>query len=147
MLAGDGRRAGWRRVGWRRGDAGVVAAFGPRAESQVVGAGDASLALNRGEQVSWLSAPILAVVAPPSGWLADRFGARLLSSAGLGLSAVALRLSQLTAQAHHADLLLRLLLLGIGIGTFNSPNPAAVCGAGRVRGDQLAPARLAAFGD
>jgi EmrB/QacA subfamily drug resistance transporter len=69
----------------------------------------------------------LAIVAPLSGWLSDRFGARILSSVGLGISAVALLfLSQLTAQAHYADVLLRLILLGVGIGIFNSPNTAAV---------------------
>src|SRR3954453_6720426 len=46
----------------------------------------------------------LAVVAPLSGWLSDRLGARILSSIGLGISALALfLLSQLTASAHYAD--------------------------------------------
>lgn len=69
----------------------------------------------------------LAVVAPLSGWLSERLGARILSSAGLSISSVALfLLSRLGAGAHYADVLGRLVLLGIGIGLFNSPNNSAV---------------------
>lgn len=69
----------------------------------------------------------LAVVAPLSGWLSDRLGARLLSSLGLAISSLALfLLSLLTAGAHYSDVLFRLILLGIGIGIFNSPNSAAL---------------------
>ncbi len=73
---------------------------------------------------------MLALLAPISGSLADRFGARLLSSAGLIISAIALfLLSQLTAASHYTDVLLRLILLGVGIGVFNPPNSAAVFGS------------------
>ncbi len=69
----------------------------------------------------------LAVVAPFSGWLSDRFGARILSSLGLAISALALvSLSQLSAGVHYADVLWRLILLGLGSVIFNSPNTAAV---------------------
>ena len=69
----------------------------------------------------------LAVVAPLSGWLSDRLGARILSSLGLAISALALlSLSFLTAGAHYSDVLFRLILLGIGIGIFNSPNSSAI---------------------
>lgn len=69
----------------------------------------------------------LAVVSPLSGWLSDRLGARVLSSLGLALSALALfLLSRLTAGAHYSDVLFRLILLGIGGGIFNSPNTSAV---------------------
>lgn len=69
----------------------------------------------------------LAIVAPLSGWLSDRFGARFLASLGLAISALALLLlSFLTAGAHYSDILFRLILLGVGIGTFNSPNSSAI---------------------
>lgn len=72
----------------------------------------------------------LAVVAPLSGYLSDRFGARTLSSLGLAISAVALfLLSRLTAGAHYTNVLFRLILLGIGTGIFNSPNTSAVFGS------------------
>lgn len=71
-----------------------------------------------------------AVLAPVSGWLSDRLGARVLSSIGLAATSVALALlGRLTADAHYADVLVRLILLGIGIGLFNSPNTSAVFGA------------------
>lgn len=72
----------------------------------------------------------LAIVSPLSGSLSDRLGARTLSSIGLGISAVALfLLGGLSADAHYAEVLFRLILLGIGIGIFNSPNTAAVFGS------------------
>ena len=73
----------------------------------------------------------LAVVAPLSGWLSDRFfGARILSSIGLGVTCIALALlGGLAADAHYADVLVRLILLGVGLGLFNSPNTSAIFGA------------------
>lgn len=69
----------------------------------------------------------LAVVAPLSGWLSDRLGARILSSIGLTISACALfLLSRLSADAHYINVLVLLILLGIGSGIFNSPNTSAV---------------------
>ena len=69
----------------------------------------------------------LAVVSPLSGWLSDRLGARVLSSLGLAISALALLwLSFLTAGAHYIDVLFRLILLGVGTGIFNSPNSSAI---------------------
>lgn len=69
----------------------------------------------------------LAVVAPLSGWLSERLGARILSSVGLSISSVALfLLSRLDTGAHYIDVLGRLILLGVGMGLFNSPNNAAV---------------------
>jgi MFS family permease len=71
-----------------------------------------------------------AVVAPFSGWLSDRFGARVLSSIGLCLSATALLLiGSLPASAHYTDVLPRLVLLGLGNGVFNAPNTSSILGA------------------
>ncbi len=72
----------------------------------------------------------MALIAPVSGWLSDRFGARALSSLGLGLTSAALLLiGGLGAGAHYADLLWRLVLLGLGAGIFMSPNTSAVLGS------------------
>jgi EmrB/QacA subfamily drug resistance transporter len=69
----------------------------------------------------------LAVVAPLSGYLSERLGARILSSIGLSISCVALfLLSRLTVDVHYLDVLGRLILLGVGMGLFNSPNSSAV---------------------
>jgi EmrB/QacA subfamily drug resistance transporter len=69
----------------------------------------------------------LAVVAPLSGYLSERLGARLLSSIGLSISCLALfLLSRLTTDVHYLDVLGRLILLGVGMGLFNSPNSSAV---------------------
>jgi EmrB/QacA subfamily drug resistance transporter len=69
----------------------------------------------------------LAVIAPISGYLSDRLGARILSSIGLSISCIALFfLSRLTTTMHYLDVLWRLILLGFGMGLFNSPNSSAV---------------------
>ena len=71
-----------------------------------------------------------ALIAPFSGWLSDRFGARVLSSIGLSVSASALLLiGTLPASAHYGDVVPRLVLLGLGNGLFNSPNTSSILGA------------------
>lgn len=71
-----------------------------------------------------------ALTAPFSGWFSDRVGARILSSLGLGLTAIALLLlGSLPADAHYADVIWRQVLLGLGNGIFMSPNTSAVLGA------------------
>ncbi|MGH7769387.1 MAG: MFS transporter [Candidatus Binatia bacterium] len=65
----------------------------------------------------------LGVLSPFTGWLSDRIGARLLSSAGLAFMGVAfLSLGFLDLGASSADIALRLSLLGIGLGLFQTPN-------------------------
>lgn len=72
----------------------------------------------------------IVVVAPVSGWLSDRLGARLLSTAGLAVNSVTLLwLSTLTSEAHYRDVLMRLIVLGIGQGLFQSPNNSSVMGS------------------
>ncbi|MBI2864061.1 MAG: MFS transporter [Chloroflexi bacterium] len=72
----------------------------------------------------------LGVIAPFSGWLSDRMGARLLSTAGILMVCVALLgLSQLEANSGYGDVLVRLILLGLGQGLFQSPNNSSVIGA------------------
>ncbi len=75
------------------------------------------------------TALMLAVVAPISGWLSDRLGARVLSSVGLAINGVALlMLSNLGADTDYPQLLAWLLLLGLGQGLFQAPNNRSVMG-------------------
>jgi EmrB/QacA subfamily drug resistance transporter len=65
----------------------------------------------------------LGILSPFTGWLSDRIGARLLSSAGLavmGISFLSLRFMDLGASS--TDIALRLSLLGVGLGLFQTPN-------------------------
>ncbi len=70
------------------------------------------------------------VVAPLSGRLSDRVGARGIASSGLGLVMLALlAFSGITATSPVPDVLWRLLLLGVGMGMFIAPNNNAVMSA------------------
>jgi len=70
----------------------------------------------------------LGLVAPLSGHLAERLGARLLTIGGMLLAAVVLIL---LAVAHGSlpIFLLGLTLVGVGLGAFTPPNNAAVMGS------------------
>jgi EmrB/QacA subfamily drug resistance transporter len=69
------------------------------------------------------------IVAPISGRLADRIGARLLTTTGLLLSTLGIiLLAQLKPDQHAWEVALRLALLGSGQAMFLSPNSAAVLG-------------------
>jgi EmrB/QacA subfamily drug resistance transporter len=73
---------------------------------------------------------MLAFVAPLAGWLSDRVGSRSLTTLGLGCSGLGfLWLSTLGTDAHYVDVILRLLLVGLGMGLFQAPNSSAVLGA------------------
>ncbi|MCL4534168.1 MAG: MFS transporter [Bacteroidetes bacterium] len=75
------------------------------------------------------TALVLAVVAPISGWLSDRIGARILSSVGLAINGVALLLlGSLSVDASYTQVLYWLLLLGFGQGMFQAPNNSSVMG-------------------
>ena len=72
----------------------------------------------------------MALAAPVSGAASDRFGPRVLASAGLAITTAGLlSLTQLQAGFALWDLIWRLILLGIGQGMFMSPNSSAVLGA------------------
>jgi EmrB/QacA subfamily drug resistance transporter len=69
----------------------------------------------------------IAVVAPLSGWLSDRFGSRLLSSAGLAVACLGLWfLSRLTARAGIFDIVWPLVVTGFGQALFQPPNNNAI---------------------
>lgn len=72
----------------------------------------------------------LAIAAPMSGSLADRFGSRWLSPIGLALACLGLvLLSQLNATSSTWDVVWRLALTGFGQGIFQSPNTRTMMGA------------------
>jgi EmrB/QacA subfamily drug resistance transporter len=69
-------------------------------------------------------------VAPLSGWLSDRYGSVGLSSTGLFINALGfLGLSRLNGDASQMDIILRLILVGVGNGLFQSPNNSAIMGS------------------
>jgi len=73
---------------------------------------------------------MLAIMAPISGTLADRFGSHLLSPLGLAIACFGLfLLSQLDVQSSSWDIIWRLLVTGIGQGLFQAPNTRALMGA------------------
>jgi EmrB/QacA subfamily drug resistance transporter len=69
----------------------------------------------------------LALLGPFSGWLSDRYGARVLSSAGLGVSSIGfVMLSGIGPTITFQQLALPLVFVGAGMGLFASPNRASI---------------------
>ena len=69
----------------------------------------------------------LALLSPLTGWLSETLGPRLLSAAGLAVKGIAFfALTSLTVRATDLDVALRLGLLGIGFGFFQTPNNYAL---------------------
>ncbi len=67
------------------------------------------------------------IVAPISGWLSDRLGSRTLGTIGMALSALSLLwMSSLTIHSTYGAVAVRLVVLGLGMGLFQSPNNSAV---------------------
>ncbi|HWQ43105.1 MAG TPA: MFS transporter [Desulfosporosinus sp.] len=67
------------------------------------------------------------IVSPFSGGLSDRYGARVLSSVGLLITAVGLGgLMMITATTSTIVLILWMLVMGFGSGMFFSPNTSAI---------------------
>ncbi len=72
----------------------------------------------------------IAVFAPVSGLLADRFGTRWLAAGGLSVACIGLVLiSQLDTQSSIFDIIWRLVVIGLGQAIFQSPNNSALMGA------------------
>jgi EmrB/QacA subfamily drug resistance transporter len=72
----------------------------------------------------------MALAAPLSGLLSDRFGTRRLQASGLALEALGLfRVSRLGADSPYAAVFLALILVGLGLGTFSVANMNYVMGA------------------
>lgn len=71
-----------------------------------------------------------ALVGPLSGSLSDRIGSRFLSTAGLLVSAAGVAsLSGLDRETSSEGIVVRLLVVGVGIGLFQSPNTSAIMGS------------------
>ena len=70
------------------------------------------------------------VMGPLSGWLSDRFGARLFSTLGMVIQAVGFfLLTFLPANFDYIWFAIILFMLGIGQGMFSSPNTSSVMGS------------------
>lgn len=69
-------------------------------------------------------------IGPLSGWLSDKIGSRVLSTIGMALICTALfLLSGLHAKSNEIDVLIRLVIQGIGAGMFSSPNNSSIMGS------------------
>jgi len=72
----------------------------------------------------------LILIGPVSGWLSDKIGARMLSTAGLISTAIALiTLSNISITPDYNVLLIGLVMVGLGVGLFRSPNASSVMGS------------------
>ncbi|HZK87766.1 MAG TPA: MFS transporter [Anaerovoracaceae bacterium] len=70
------------------------------------------------------------IVAPISGWLSDKYGSRILSSAGLLISAFGLiGFIFITPDTPLLQLAIWMFIMGFGSGMFFSPNTNAIMGA------------------
>jgi EmrB/QacA subfamily drug resistance transporter len=81
--------------------------------------------------VLYLAMPLSTMlVAPVSGTLSDRMDTRYISSAGMAIMAVGMGiLSNLKADSPHIFMIAGLIVVGIGIGLFQTPNNSAIMGA------------------
>jgi EmrB/QacA subfamily drug resistance transporter len=87
---------------------------------------------------------MMAICSPLAGRLSDRVESRIVSSAGMALTAVGLAmLAFLTAATPLGYIVAALLLLGIGFGLFSSPNMNAIMGSVEKRLYGVASALLA----
>lgn len=72
----------------------------------------------------------LIFIGPISGWLSDKIGARMLSTVGLIISAAALIvLSNISINLDYNLLSIGLIMAGLGVGLFRSPNASSVMGS------------------
>lgn len=73
---------------------------------------------------------VLVIMAPIAGVLSDRFGERPIAIVGLGFMTIGyLSLSGLNANSTVLEVILRFLPIGIGSGTFQTPNNSAIMGS------------------
>jgi EmrB/QacA subfamily drug resistance transporter len=71
----------------------------------------------------------MAVLSPIAGWASDRIGSRFLASMGMAIIALGLLfMSTLTTSSAVPYIGAGLLVIGIGMGLFSSPNTSAVMG-------------------
>ncbi len=72
----------------------------------------------------------MAIVAPFSGHISDKYGARIMTTSGMALSALAcVGLMFLGTSVNMILLVSELIVLGVGMGLFTPPNNSAIMGA------------------
>ncbi|MFC1533678.1 MFS transporter [Thermodesulfobacteriota bacterium] len=72
---------------------------------------------------------LIAVIAPISGWLSDKFGSRLLCTLGMTLLCLGLfLLSRLNAEASGVEIISRVVIFGVGVSLFIPPNNSLLMG-------------------
>ncbi|MDH3446165.1 MAG: MFS transporter, partial [Deltaproteobacteria bacterium] len=93
---------------------------------------------------------VIVVLAPVGGWLADRFGSRVLCTAGSTLTVLSMvGFARMGADASLATVVTPLMLLGLGWALFQSPNLSGMFNAvapshvGAVSGLSLTAANIA----
>jgi EmrB/QacA subfamily drug resistance transporter len=70
------------------------------------------------------------MIGPLSGWLSDKIGSIPLCTAGIAIVALALFLLRgLGIESTNSQIILRLFVLGLGIGMFGSPNTSSIMGS------------------
>lgn len=73
---------------------------------------------------------LMGIAGPVAGAVADRLGTRPVASAGLGLTVAGLGfMATLPDSTGPIDIVLRLIVVGIGLGLFNSANASSLMGA------------------
>ena len=73
---------------------------------------------------------IMAITAPVAGRMSDRFDARLIATAGMATVTIALfTLTFLDANTPLTDIIIGLVVLGLGFGLFSSPNTNVIMGS------------------
>lgn len=84
-------------------------------------------------QMGWLligGSAVIILFAPLAGWLSDRFGSRLLCSAGAVIIVYAqFLIASFTLNSSIFQLVLPQVLIGLGWALFNSPNQSAIMSA------------------
>jgi EmrB/QacA subfamily drug resistance transporter len=81
----------------------------------------------------------MAIFAPISGWLSDRYGSRVLATSEMVILSVGLLLmATLNESSDPSQVMVALVIIGSGMGVFSSPNTSAIMGC--VRKDQLGQA-------
>lgn len=81
-------------------------------------------------QMGWVlmaSSVVIILVAPVAGWLSDRFGPRLLCTAGSVIIVMGqFLIASLTSESSIFDMVFPQILTGLGWAIFNSPNQSAI---------------------
>ena len=73
---------------------------------------------------------LMGIISPISGWLSDRMGSRIITTVGIFILLIAyVLLSRLDETSSLGMIIFSLLFIGIGLGTFQSPNNSTIMGS------------------